>query len=216
MGHLFLPLHNYCHQLQAETAHISTARKSKLAQLAEYISDRLQNQQQARVIVICTHNSRRSHLAQLWLAVIADYLGLLGLETFSGGTEATALNPRVVTALRRVGFEVSTTDAALSNPIYDIRWSADTSGGYRAFSKRYDSAPNPQEAFAAVMVCNEADEACPIVSGADVRIALPFDDPKNYDDTPREADKYLERCRDIGREMMYVLEQLRINAKVSK
>ena len=49
-------------------------------------------------------------------------------------------------------------------------------------------------------------KVCPIVAGADFRIALPFEDPKAFDDTPLESEKYTERCRQIGREMLYVAE----------
>ncbi|MFK7936992.1 MAG: hypothetical protein AB8G22_25985, partial [Saprospiraceae bacterium] len=139
--------------------------------------------------------------------VIADFLQIADIQTFSGGTEATALNPRVVTALKKVGFEVTTKTPAASNPHYEIIWS-EAQRPAIAFSKKYAAAPNPTNEFAAIMVCNEADAGCPIVEGADFRLAVPFNDPKAFDDTEVEAEKYLERCRDIGREMMFVMQQV--------
>ncbi|MFK7934371.1 MAG: protein-tyrosine-phosphatase, partial [Saprospiraceae bacterium] len=108
MGNLLPPIDSYCYELQKETSLIPTTRQQLLQRLSDYIISRLRQQKQAQITIICTHNSRRSHLAQLWLAVIADFLQIADIQTFSGGTEATALNPRVVTALKKVGFEVTT------------------------------------------------------------------------------------------------------------
>ena len=160
-----------------------------------------------RLNFICTHNSRRSHLGQVWLAVGAAYYSLPAIQTFSGGTEATAFNTRAVAALRRIGFDIREGSAKKSNPIYQVRW-RETGPAYQAFSKKYDSAPNPIDQFAAILVCSEADQGCPLVAGADFRLFLPFEDPKAYDDTDQEELKYDERCRQIGREMLFVLSAI--------
>jgi arsenate reductase len=73
------------------------------------------------------------------------------------------------------------------------------------FSKPYDNDPNPKSAFGAVMVCTDADEACPFVPGAEFRLAVPFVDPKVSDNTPEEAATYDERCAQIAREMLYAM-----------
>jgi hypothetical protein len=54
-----------------------------------------------------------------------------------------------------------------------------------------------------------SDEACPVVSGAEVRISLPFNDPKHSDGTPSETEKYNEACRRIAIEMFYVMNQVK-------
>ena len=77
------------------------------------------------------------------------------------------------------------------------------------FSKLYAHEQNPQQDFAAILVCDEADEACPTVEGASIRIAAPYFDPKAYDGTPLEAAKYAERRDDIGRMMLSALMQAR-------
>ena len=74
------------------------------------------------------------------------------------------------------------------------------------FSKKYDHSQNPQNAFAAIMVCSNADEACPFIPGADARFSLPFQDPKQHDNTPQEGRQYDERCRQIAREMLYTMD----------
>ena len=49
------------------------------------------------------------------------------------------------------------------------------------FSKHYGDPANPQQGFAALMVCGEADAACPFVKGAALRVSMPYLDPKIYD-----------------------------------
>ncbi len=193
---------------QNEQHLIPEDRKSALEKLSHYISEKLKSGKTVRLIVICTHNSRRSHIGQLWLNVAAIYLGLKYIETYSGGTEATAFNHRSVAALRKAGFPLirKTEDP---NPVYAFDINQETSSPTELFSKKYDSAPNPTSAFAAIMVCSEADEGCPFIPGAESRFSLPYQDPKNFDDTPQETAAYDERVLQIGREMCYVLEEVK-------
>ncbi len=197
-----------CQQLEKEFSLISAERKKLLVRLSEYFTHKFQQQETPQIIVICTHNSRRSHLGQIWLSVGADYYGLPKVATFSGGTEATAFNSRAVTALKKLGFDITSKEFKTpTNPIYEVNW-RNNDLPYEAFSKKYDSPPNPSIDFGAIMVCTSADVGCPIISGADFRLALPFDDPKAFDETPLESEKYMERSRQIGREMLYVLSRV--------
>ena len=59
------------------------------------------------------------------------------------------------------------------------------------------------------MVCSEADEACPFVKGAALRLSMPYLDPKIYDGGAYESAKYAERRNDIGRLMLSVMVQAR-------
>jgi len=201
---LFPKISQYCKELLEEQELIPDDRKEQLAQLSSYISRCFQKGEIPQLIVICTHNSRRSHLGQVWLAVGADYLDLPSIATYSGGTEATAFNQRAVKALDDLGLEVVAAQKDADNPRYKLYWSY-TMPPYVAFSKKYDEQPNPSSNFGAIMVCSEADEGCPNISGAAYRIALPFEDPKAFDNTELEEEKYLERSRQIGREMLYML-----------
>jgi len=203
---LFPKIQSICKAFEQEYDLIPAERKTELRKLSDYIFQKIKNKQAVELIVICTHNSRRSHLGQLWLAVAADYFQLSNIQTFSGGTEATAFNIRMVRALQNIGFDIHTENADANNPVYDIRWKPDMPP-YHAFSKKYEDAPNPTTQFAAIMVCTQADEGCPFVQGCDFRIALSYDDPKAFDDTPLEATKYEERARQIGREMLFVMQE---------
>lgn len=198
----------------AEFDQIPAGRRAELRQLTDYVAEQRAAAEPARMTFICTHNSRRSHLAQLWAAVGAARYGVEGVETFSGGTEATAFNQRAVAAVRRAGLRIealskapSKAPAEADNPRYEVRFS-DSAEPQTAFSKVYDESPNPTAGFCAVMTCTSADRACPTVAGAQLRVALPYEDPKVADNTQGEAAKYDDRCRQIAREMLFVFAEL--------
>ena len=154
---------------------------------------------------ICTHNSRRSHLGQVWAAVAASYYNIKNVHTFSGGTEATAFNPNAIQALERAGFRIEKTSLE-SNPLYKVYYSNEDY--VTCFSKVYSNAANPSTDFAAIMTCTDADEKCPIVLGATVKIATPYEDPKAFDGTELQDDKYDERCQQIALECLYVFSHV--------
>lgn len=205
-NNFFSPVEEWCKKASAEFDQIPAARKAQLERLSNYIFKKVSQGLTPEITVICTHNSRRSHYGQLMLAVAADYYGLSPFATYSGGTEATAFNPRAVAALRRAGFTIDQEAGNSENPVYAISW-REGQTAYRAFSKRYDDAPNPRKDFAAILVCAEAEAGCPVVLGSDLRLPLPYEDPKAYDDTPQEEKMYTERLWQFAREMLYVIEQ---------
>jgi len=207
-NNIFKHINEYCKELEKEFSNIPNQRKEDLNVLSQYIDRKFKEDKTPNLTVICTHNSRRSHFGQIWLAVGADYYELPKIETYSGGTEATAFNPRAVAAISRVGFDVVTLGKQDENPRYLIKW-IETMIPYQAYSTKYDEEPSPSRDFGAIMVCTDADEKCPIITGADFRLSLPYEDPKAFDETPLEAEKYDERCRQIGSEMLFVLSQIR-------
>jgi hypothetical protein len=166
------------------------------------------------VIAVCTGNTRRSMLCSTMGNVAASYYGLTDLRFYSGGTDPDAINPRTVATLREIGLDIEPTGKeaprgkpGTANPVYQVRLGKGLE--WLEFSKRYDDASNPREGFAAIMVCSEADEACPKVAGATARIPVPYLDPKAFDGAPFESAKYAERRDDIGRFMLSVMMQAR-------
>ncbi len=204
---MYPKLNRFIAERVEEFEYIPPERKEELAALTAHVVKCRRESPDApvRLTFICTHNSRRSHMSQLWAGTAAAHYGIDRVITYSGGTESTAFNPRAVAAMERAGFKVAkTTDD--TNPIYHVRFS-DDAHPMTCFSKVYDQAPNPKKDFCAVMVCSSADKACPAVNGAAKRIAIMYDDPKAFDGTPKEEAKYSERCAQIGREMLFVFAQ---------
>ncbi len=133
-------------------------------------------------------------------------MGFPGLTTYSGGTEATACNPRTVQALRQAGFKVEPLTAG-ENPHYHLTY-GESNTPMELWSKVYSDPHNPQKGFGAIMTCDSANEACPIVFGAEARFPIIYQDPKAFDDTPQEEAAYAERCLQIASEMYWVFQQV--------
>jgi protein-tyrosine-phosphatase len=194
-------------ELAGELDILPAERKVVLGAIAADIVARLEAGQAAQLTFICTHNSRRSHMSQIWAQTAACHYGLDRVSAFSGGTEVTACNCRTVTAMRRAGFEI--TDATTGdNPVYLVRY-ADDRPPIRAYSKLYNADANPKRDFIALMTCSAADKSCPVVKGAIARHAIHYMDPRLCDDTPTETAAYNERCREIAREMFYLMSEVR-------
>lgn len=186
---------------------IPNERKELLIQFAEYISNKLKNEKEVNLTFICTHNSRRSHISQIWAQTAAEYYNIPNVKCYSGGTEATAFNPRAVNAMRKAGFKIDKKDDS-ENPIYLVYYS-DNKEPIECFSKVYSDEYNPQKEFAAIMTCSDADENCPVVLGADERFPIRYEDPKKFDDTPLEMEKYRERSEQIAIEMLYAFSLIK-------
>lgn len=186
---------------------ISVERKTVLQPLVEFIQTKVNEKKEIRLNLICTHNSRRSHLTQVWSQTAAAYFNIKNVFCYSGGTEATAMFPMAVKTLEKQGFQIKTI-AEGSNPIYTIKY-AENEHPIIGFSKTYDDGFNPQNEFVAIMTCSQADGGCPFIAGAERRIPITFDDPKAFDNTPQQAEKYEERSLQIAAEMFYVFSQIK-------
>lgn len=202
---LLPPLTQTILELEKTFDQIPEERKELLAKLSAYIRGHHQAGKAVNLVFICTHNSRRSHLAQLWAQAAAAYYGIGQVHSFSGGTEATAFNPRAVAAMQDLGFDIHS-QADGQNPVYTARF-ADEAPAMKVWSKVYADAANPAAEFLAVMTCTEADGNCPFVEGADQRMALTYEDPKHFDGTSQEKEKYDERARQIGREILFAFKE---------
>lgn len=200
-------VNTYISDLASNFDAISGDRKTALDKLSQYIKGQLDSSKPARLTFICTHNSRRSHMAQIWAATAAAFYGVANIECYSGGTEATAFNPRAVAALQRAGIHIESMDTTSINPKYKVYIPAGNT--LICYSKKYSDVSNPSAGFAAVMTCSKADAECPFVPGAAFRVAIPYEDPKVADNTPEETDRYDERCKQIGTEMMYVFSNIK-------
>jgi arsenate reductase (thioredoxin) len=160
---MYATLQRYIDRAVLHTPGLPRERKLLLDQVAAFVSSKRRAGETAELTFVCTHNSRRSQMAQLWAAAAAAHFGVEPVRTYSGGTEATAFNPRAVTALTNAGFQIENPGG--DNPRYRVTY-ADGGPVLTCFSKTYDDAFNPREGFAAIMTCSEADEACPVVHGA--------------------------------------------------
>lgn len=184
---------------------ISEERKVELGNLVQYVQKKRENQETINLNFICTHNSRRSQLSQVWAKVAAVENGI-EVNTFSGGVEVTAFNERAVESLKRFGFKIDFEPA--ENPLYSVSYGRE-GNGLTCFSKLFDDPVNPVGNFAAIMTCSDADQNCPFIPGTEARIPVRYEDPKAFDGTDKEAQMYDERSMQIATEMSYVFSQVK-------
>ncbi|UFH34291.1 low molecular weight phosphatase family protein [Flavobacterium acetivorans] len=190
-----------------ELINITPERKIILQPLIDFIQEKLSHQQQIRLNFICTHNSRRSHLSQIWAQTAAAYFNIENVFCYSGGTEATDLFPMVAKTIEQNGFQIKRLSTE-SNSVYAIKYS-DNEHPIIGFSKTFDDDFNPKSGFAAILTCSQADGDCPFIAGAEKRIPIPFEDPKVFDNTAQQTEKYLERSIEIATELFYVFSQIK-------
>jgi len=106
-----------------------------------------------RILILCTHNSARSQMAEGWTRhFVARYK--LEAEIWSAGTEATFLKPQALEVMREVGLDLS---GHSSKTLYDL--------------------PYPWNFDYVITVCDSAAEACPVYPASSVKLHYPFTDP---------------------------------------
>ncbi len=195
-------------ELKTEFGQITEERKAELHQLGGMIQNLLNEHGMAKATFVCTHNSRRSQLSEVWLRLASAHYGLDNIHSYSGGTESTAFNHRMVAAVKAAGISLTTVKEDEINPTYKLSSDSSTRDQGLLFSKKYDHEYNPSENYIAVMVCDHADENCPFIPGATHRMPLTYLDPKASDDTPQEAQAYGDKVREIGREILYMVDYI--------
>jgi len=121
-----------------------------------------------RVLILCTHNSARSQMAEALLRQI----GGARFEVASAGTEATRVHPLAVQAMANVGIDIS-----------------------KARSKHLDEFINDNFDYV-ITVCDAANESCPYFPGAPTRIHWSFKDPSLAEGTDEERLRAFSRVRD--------------------
>ena len=121
-----------------------------------------------RVLFLCTHNSARSQMAEGLLR------GLAGdrFEVHSAGTEATYVRPQAISAMVEVGVDISGQESKTLE---------------RYLGETFDYV---------ITVCDAANEACPIFSGAKNRLHWSFEDPSLATGTEAERLEVFRRVRD--------------------
>jgi len=183
---------------------ITLERKEVLEPLIGYLKNKILKNLPISLNFICTHNSRRSHLSQVWAQTLAFHVGIKNINCYSGGTEATAMFPMAIETLKKMGFDINKLSQSV-NPIYGIKYANDVHP-IIGFSKTFDNTFNPKSNFGAIMTCSSADKGCPIVGGSDGRFPIMYEDPKVFDNTPQQEKKYGERCIQIATELLYVMQ----------
>jgi arsenate reductase (thioredoxin) len=199
-------IEQYLEKVRVASGKIPQHRQVALKELVNYV---IKKKAKCGLVYVCTHNSRRSQLAQVWSFIISRNFGFHDVRSFSAGTEVTAFNQRALDALDRAGVTIEQVSGG-ENPQYRIH-SSDDARTLLTFSKLIEDPINPHNNFATIMTCSTADDNCPVIAEADQRIPLRYADPKASDDSPEEKATYDERCFQIASEMMFVFSEVKRN-----
>ena len=103
---LFAPLREHAERLSSSFEGMTPQHREAGETLARWIAANYRPGSPLNVIVVCTGNSRRSILGSSMGNLAAAYHGLPEIRFHSGGTDPTAFNPRTVSTLRAIGFEI--------------------------------------------------------------------------------------------------------------
>ncbi len=185
---------------------LSDDRKKLLLEISQEIIKEFDKEGIVNLNFICTHNSRRSQLSQVWGFFAADYFDL-NIHSYSGGTEVTAFFRNTVKTMQRVGFTFNLQNFSHQNPEYVISFDG-SSTSILGFSKRFDHSENKQP-FIAITTCNNADANCPFIPEAISRFHLPFVDPKSSDDSSVQDETYLKTNEQIAAEIYYIFSKIK-------
>lgn len=182
-------------------------RKSLLLRIADKIVETYkENDGKVSINFICTHNSRRSQLGQVWTFFAAHYFDL-NITAFSGGTEVTAFNRNTVRTLKSVGFTFQVEEFSHQNPVYQVSFEG-TKHHILGFSKTFDHEIN-EAPYIAITTCDSADQNCPYIAEALHRFHLPYTDPKYSDGTPEQEAAYLKTNGEVASELYFVFMKVK-------
>ena len=186
---------------------IDKKRTDLLTKIAQFISSELMADKKVHLNFICTHNSRRSQLCQVWASYAVNYFKLKNIDCYSGGTAVTAFYRNTVKTLQEVGFNFEIIEFSHQNPVYKISYKNCTKP-IIGFSKLYDDSYN-KKPFIAITTCSNAEENCPFIPDAIERFHLPFTDPKISDGTKSQAETYLKTSKQIAGEIYFIFEMIK-------
>lgn len=185
---------------------IKEDRKLLLRNIADAIANEHTKNEVVNLNFICTHNSRRSQLGQVWSFFAAHYFKL-NIDAFSGGTEITAFHRNIVKTLQKVGFHFQLENFSHLNPTYSISFDTENKA-ILGFSKHYNDPINVAP-FMAITTCNNADKNCPFIPDASHRFNLPFADPKASDGKSKQDEKYLKTNQQIAGEIFFIFNHVK-------
>ncbi len=181
---------------------IDVNRMDMLTEIGKNLREHLAVKKQFNLHFLCTHNSRRSQMAQALGQLMASFFDL-PISCFSGGTEVTAFHPNAIQCLRAIGFQIYEKENIGNQSTFQVNFS-DQENGAIMWSKLIDDPRNPKEDFIAMFTCDQAAEACPIVFGSLQNIKLNYQDPKIYDSLKNAHKAYVKCAIKIASELKIV------------
>ncbi len=129
----------------------------------------MEKQAKPVVLILCTGNSCRSHMAEGILREVAG--DVLNVQS-AGSDPAGHVHPLAIRAMGEIGIDISSHTSKHMNEFLSC------------------------EVETVITVCDNADQACPTFPGQANRYHWPFPDPVKAEGTQEEIRKVFEQVRD--------------------
>ena len=121
------------------------------------------------VLILCTGNSCRSHLAE---GILRAAAGDLFTVASAGSKPAGYVHPKAIAVMKEIGLDISSHTSKHMNDFLQ------------------------QKVTTVITVCGNADQACPMFPGQVNRYHWGFDDPAHAQGTEDEVLQVFRRVRD--------------------
>lgn len=186
---------------------VNEERQGILINISQHICSLYKPNDGCSILIVCTHNSRRSQLAEALWSMAAEFYEIPQLVVSSSGTEATAFHPNALDALRQFGAQADIASDG-PNPTYRVSWRVGMEK--KMFSKKInDTLESAEASIGMVAVCSDAAENCPVILGADWKLSLPYLDPKHADNTPEAPLVYQATLETIAKEALFIMKNVK-------
>tara|TARA_Y100001949_G_C15986510_1_gene330879 strand:+ start:2001 stop:2567 length:567 start_codon:yes stop_codon:yes gene_type:complete len=167
-------------------------RKKRLDNIASVINENLNKTRS--IVFLCTHNSRRSQICEVWGKVFAEiYRKKININ--SAGAFKTVVHSQVYESIVKCGLVVDNKKEIF----FDKK-------KFKLNSKTIDSLT--MKNFIAVMTCSNAEKSCPNDPRSIRNIKMFFNDPRIYDETDKMSREYLNTTIYIAEELNYIFKNI--------
>ena len=167
-------------------------RKKRLDNIASVINENLNKTRS--IVFLCTHNSRRSQICEVWGKVFAEiYRKKININ--SAGAFKTVVHSQVYESIVKCGLIVNNKKEIF----FDKK-------KFKLNSKTTDSIT--MKNFIAVMTCSDTEKSCPHDSRSVRNIKMFFNDPRIYDETDKMSREYLKTTTYIAEELNYIFKNI--------
>jgi hypothetical protein len=209
---LYPILNEYVRDFPDEFRKIPEERRYRLNEMVYYLEDQRKQKAPTQITFISTNEATVSQMAQAWSKAAAYYFGFTDFQPYSGGLNPDLISENTIIALEKAGFIVYKSDVG-GLSVYRIKYSYNLDP-IIAFPKKISHTKNPGDNFMAVILDGNADLNINNIEGTYNRLFLEYEDPKGYEGSEIEKDKFNESCKNVAVEMFYVFSQLHNRLRV--
>ncbi len=197
-------IRNYCDKRISEFDLIPESRKKVLLQLSAYL--RYKETDPIDLLFVCADNSSVSIFSQVWAKVAGNFYGYPNVETHSAGIRQSNLAANIVYTLSSLGFDLFVVGDEENSKHYFVFDQRKNTCICRSKTLYHYSLPTKE--FGVISNHIEADKIIENLKGAELRLLMPYTDPKFSDVSPIAQQEYHNCSNEIAREMLFAFSKI--------